>query len=67
MLSDGAGSESAIAHAAIDLDWLAVMHPQSDPYGQSLAFANLAAAWPAYAAAQVSLTSVGGLDDLFEC
>ena len=44
-------SESGIAHAAIDLDWLAVMHPQSDPYGQSLAFANLAAAWPAYAAA----------------
>ena len=44
-------SEAGIAHAAIDLDWLAVMHPERDPYGQRLAFANLAAVWPVYAAA----------------
>ena len=42
---------AGIAHAAIDLDWLSVMHPQNDPYGQRLAFANLAAVWPIYAAA----------------
>ena len=43
--------EAGIAHAAIDLDWLAVMHPQREPYGQRLALANLAAVWPTYAAA----------------
>ena len=44
-------SEAGIAHAAIDLDWLAVMHPRGDPYGQRLMFSNLAAIWPIYAAA----------------
>lgn len=44
-------SEAGIAHAAIDLDCLAVMHPRRDPHGQRLAFANLAAVWPNYAAA----------------
>ena len=44
-------SEAGIAHAAIDLDGLAVMHPQRAPHGQRLAFANLAAVWPNYAAA----------------
>ena len=43
-------SEAGIAHAAIDLDWLAVMHPQRDTYGRCLAIANLAAVWPVYAA-----------------
>ena len=43
--------EACIAHAAIDFDWLAVMHPQREPYGQRLALANLAAVWPTYAAA----------------
>ena len=45
-------SEAGIAHAAIDLDGLAVMHPQRAPHGQRLAFANLAAVWPNYAAAE---------------
>ena len=43
-------SEAGIAHAAIDLDCLAVVHPQRDPHGLQLAFANLAAVWPNYAA-----------------
>ncbi len=42
-------TEAGIPHAAIDLDCLAVVHPQRDPHGQSLAFANLAAVWPNYA------------------
>ena len=42
--------EAGIAHAAIDLDWLAIMHPERDPHGERLAFANLAAVWPNYAA-----------------
>ncbi len=44
-------SEAGIPHAAIDLDALAVMHPREDPHGEGLAFANLAAIWPNYAAA----------------
>ena len=44
-------SEAGIAHAAIDLDCLTVMHPQQDPHGQHLGFANLAAVWRNYAAA----------------
>ena len=44
-------SEAGIAHAAIDLDCLAVVHPQRDSHSQRLAFANLAAVWPNYAAA----------------
>ena len=44
---------AGIPHAAIDLDWLAVMHPQQDAYGQRLAFANLASVWPNYVAAGV--------------
>ena len=44
-------AQAGIAHAAIDHDWLAVMHPQQDAYGQHLAIANLAAVWPNYVAA----------------
>ena len=44
-------AEAGTAHAAIDLDWLAVMHPQREPHGQRLALANLTAVWPIYAAA----------------
>ena len=44
-------TEEGIPHAAIDLDALAVMHPRRDPHGERLAFANLAAVWPNYAAA----------------
>ena len=47
----GAAMKAGIAHAAIDLDWLGVMHPRRDPHGQRLMFANLAAVWPIYAAA----------------
>ena len=36
-------SELGIAHVAIDLDCLAVAHPQQDPYGQHLALANFSA------------------------
>ena len=43
--------EAGIPHAAIDLDWLGQMHPERDPHGQCLAFANLAAVWPNYVAA----------------
>lgn len=42
-------AEAGVPHAAIDLDALAVMHPRTDPHGESLAFANLAAVWPNYA------------------
>ena len=44
-------AQADIPHAAIDLDWLAVMHPQPQRYGERLAFANLAAVWPNYVAA----------------
>ena len=44
-------AQAGISHAAIDLDWLTVMHPQQDLYGQHLAIANLAAVWPNYVAA----------------
>ena len=44
-------SEAGNPHAAIDLDALAVMHPRREPHGEGLAFANLAAVWPNYAAA----------------
>ena len=44
-------TEAGIAHAVLDLDALAVMHPRHDPHGERLAFANLAAVWPNYAAA----------------
>lgn len=40
-----------IAHAAIDLDCLTIMHPKQSHYGQGLMFLNLAAIWPIYAAA----------------
>lgn len=43
-------AEAGISHAAIDLDALAVMHPRADPHDERLAFANLAAVWPNYAA-----------------
>ncbi len=44
-------AQTGIPHAAIDLGWLTVMHPQQDAYGQHLAIANLAAVWPNYVAA----------------
>lgn len=44
-------AEVGVPHAAIDLDALAVTHPRADPHGERLAFANLAAVWPNYAAA----------------
>ena len=31
-------AQADIPHAAIDLDWLAVMHPQPQRYGERLAF-----------------------------
>ena len=43
--------QAGIPHAAIDLDWLSVMHPQQDAYGLELALANLRAVWPNYVAA----------------
>lgn len=44
-------TEVGIAHAAIDLDWLAVMHPPQKAYGQALILKNLATIWPNYVAA----------------
>jgi adenylylsulfate kinase len=44
-------TESGIAHAAFDLDWLTFMHPRREPFGQGLMLKNLAAIWPIYAAA----------------
>lgn len=44
-------AEAGVPHAALDLDALAVMHPRTDSHGEGLAFANLAAVWPNYAAA----------------
>jgi len=43
--------QADVAHAAIDLDWLSIMHPTQGRYGQSLVLSNLAAIWPIYAAA----------------
>ena len=43
-------SEAGVAHAALDLDCLSVMHPQRGPRGQRLEFTNLAAVWPNYVA-----------------
>jgi len=43
--------EAGIAHAAVDLDWLSIMHPTQERYGEQLMIANLAAVWPVYAAA----------------
>ena len=43
-------TEAGIAHAAIDLDWLTVMYPEQEAYGQELMLKNLAAVWPIYAA-----------------
>ncbi len=43
--------EADVAHAAIDLDWLSIMHPPQGQHGERLMFANLAVAWPVYAAA----------------
>ena len=54
-------SEAGIAHAAIDLDCLAVMHPQRGPHGQRLAFTNLAVVWPNYAVAGAERLIVAGV------
>ena len=43
--------EADVAHAAIDLDWLSIMHPSQGQHGERPMFANLAAVWPIYAAA----------------
>ena len=43
--------EANVAHAAIDLDWLSIMHSSQGQHGERLMFANLAAVWPVYAAA----------------
>jgi hypothetical protein len=43
--------EADVAHAAIDLDSLAKMHPAHGEHSDRLMFANLAAVWPVYAAA----------------
>ena len=44
-------AEADVPHAAIDLDWLSVMHPDQPDHGERLMFANLRAIWSAYAAA----------------
>ena len=44
-------AEAGVAHAAIDLDWLSIMHPLQGVYGEELMFRNLAAIWPIYTAA----------------
>jgi hypothetical protein len=44
-------ANTGIPHAAIDLDWLGVMHPPRGPHGEPLVFANLAAIWPQYRSA----------------
>ena len=44
-------AQAGVPHAAIDLDWLSVMHPQQNQYGLELALANLRAVWPNYVAA----------------
>ena len=38
-----------VPHAAIDLDWLSVMHPSPAGGGDRLMLQNLAAIWPIYA------------------
>ena len=43
--------EADVAHAAIDLDWLSIMHPSQGEHGERLMFANLAAGWPVFEAA----------------
>ena len=43
--------EADMAHAAIDLDWLSIMHPTKGQHTERLMFANLAAVWSVYAAA----------------
>lgn len=44
-------AEAGVAHAAIDLDGLSIMHPPQGGYGEELMFRNLAAIWPIYSAA----------------
>jgi adenylylsulfate kinase len=45
-------TDAGIAHGLIDLDWLAQAEPAppEDPFQNELAFENLAAVWPNYAA-----------------
>ena len=50
-----------VPHAAIDLDWLSVMHPSPVGGGDHLMLQNLAAIWPIYADAG---TAVGHRSDL---
>ena len=44
-------TEAGTAHAAMDLDWLTVMYPRQEAYGQELMLKSLAVAWPVYRAA----------------
>lgn len=44
-------AKAGVAHAAIDLDWLAIMYPSQGNYGQQLVLENLTAIWPVYSAA----------------
>lgn len=43
--------EADVAHAALDMDELARIHPQPVEQGDQLTFTSLAALWPIYAAA----------------
>ena len=42
--------EAEVAHAAVDLDTLSIMHPHTGEQGDQLAYDNLAAMWPNFAA-----------------
>ena len=42
--------EASVAHAAVDLDMLSLMHPRRGEQGERLMYDNLAAMWPNFAA-----------------
>lgn len=42
--------EAGVAHAAVDLDTLSLMHPRRGEQGERLMYDNLAAMWPNFAA-----------------
>lgn len=54
-------AQAGVPHAAIDLDWLSVMHPSNGPRGDELMFANLAAVWPIYKRAGASRLMVASV------
>jgi hypothetical protein len=41
-------ADAGIPHAAVDLDWLGIVHPPQAGHADALVFANLAAIWPRY-------------------